>query len=97
MADVSDVFYTFGAYRPDMTATEEEAETQKLVQRNGLVDAFLMEEIPADVLLDCIEEHGLDAAGYVKNIVSQIDHIKPSQLIQFDDGLGILSQGLILP
>ncbi len=62
------VFDTVQIYNPDYSYEDLMAESERLIQRQKAIQVFLSGELPPDVVLDMLEEHGIDAAIYTEQI-----------------------------
>lgn len=66
--DVQELFCTFGAESPDFNASDIDAECRRLFERQKAIALMLDGKLPADYVLDMIEEHGGDAAEYTVQV-----------------------------
>ena len=73
--DVLDPFLTYLDENPDYGASDLNRAFEQLWVRQGLIQDWLDGKEYVDVVLDCIEEHGLEAAGYVEAVCDQIDRV----------------------
>lgn len=61
-------FDTYLFEHPDFNEEDRMLEIQRLFQRQRAIDCLLEGTLPPEVLLDMLEEHGIDAAHYAEQI-----------------------------
>ena len=71
--DILDPFMTYLDPNPEFGPSDERRAIEQLSVRQGLIQDWLDGDEYVDAVLDCIEEHGLDAAGYVDAVTESID------------------------
>ncbi len=50
-------------------------ETQNLYLRQTLIDGFVAGEVDPEVVLDCLQEHGIDAGIYAESVSDTVDRL----------------------
>ncbi|MEO1349060.1 MAG: hypothetical protein AAFW84_09710 [Cyanobacteria bacterium J06635_15] len=96
MADISDPFMTFLEEHPDFSESDEQRAVERLLKRQDAVQSFLIEEVPPEVVLDCLSEQGISPDKYVQNVLRHIQCIQPSDVAVMTDEMGIMDNKLIL-
>ncbi|MBE9065134.1 hypothetical protein IQ260_00510 [Leptolyngbya cf. ectocarpi LEGE 11479] len=72
--DVIDPFLTYLDQNPEYGQSDKAKAVEQLSVRQGLIQDWLDGKEYVDAVLDCIEEHGLNAAGYVEAVTDAVDH-----------------------
>lgn len=65
-----EVFYTYFQPHPDYNFEDIVAESNRLFQRQRAIQAMLDGILPPDILLDMLDEHGIDPIEYVNSIAT---------------------------
>ncbi|HEY9672239.1 MAG TPA: hypothetical protein V6D11_12395 [Waterburya sp.] len=65
-------FDTYLFEHPDFSEEDRMQEINRLFQRQRAVQCLLDGILPPDVLLDVLQEHGIDAANYVEGIAGAL-------------------------
>lgn len=73
--DIIDPFLTYLAQHSEYDEGDNRRAIEQLSVRQGLIQDWLDGNEYVDAVLDCIEEHGLNAAGYVDAVTDHIDQI----------------------
>ena len=95
--DVIDPFLTFYRFHPDHNVQDERKETELLYQRQGAIEDMLEGREHVDVVLDMLEEQGIDAAAYADAVHDQVTAIVDSGIVYLTNESGLLlPQGAIL-
>ena len=91
--DILDPFLTYLVQNPEFGASDERRAIEQLSTRQGLIQGWMDGDEYVDAVLDCIEEHGLDAAGYAQAVEDSV-----SQFI-YDGGAAYITNesGVLLP
>lgn len=71
--DVLDPFMTYLEVHPDFNASDDRRAIEQLATRQGVIMDWLNGETGTDAVLDCIEEQGLNAAGYAQSVSDAVD------------------------
>jgi len=87
--DIRDPFLTFLETDADYSQADEIAAVKRLFLREQLMDAFLSGKEHADTVLDCLEEHGIDAEAFVQEVEAGVDIITSGSdpYVQNESGL----------
>lgn len=95
--DLIDPFLTFYQENADHSRADGRQEAEKLFQRQGLIEDFLEGRERADTVLDCIDEHGLDAASYADAVHDAITAIVDCGTVYISNDAGLLlPRGIVL-
>lgn len=95
--DFIDPFLTFLENNADHSGADDRRAAAQLFQRQVLIEGFLEGREGADTVLDCLEEHGIDAAGYADAVHGQIEAIVDNGTVYIGNEAGLLlPRGLVL-
>lgn len=73
-------FITYADNNPDFNEADSLAEAERLFQRQTVIEAVLQGKEHPDVMLDMLEEHGIDAAEYVESAEEGVDLVIANQI-----------------
>ncbi|MDV3352014.1 hypothetical protein SPB21_22450 [Leptothoe sp. ISB3NOV94-8A] len=71
--DILDPFMTWLDMNPEHGESDQRRAIEQLAVRQELIQNWLDGNEYVDAVLDCIEEHGLDAAGYVEAVENSVN------------------------
>ena len=81
---------------PDHDAQDKRRETEQLFQRQGAIEDLLEGRGHVDVVLDLLEEQGVDAAAYADEVHAQVTAIIDSGVVYLSNEAGLLlPQGFV--
>lgn len=91
--DFLDPFLTFAANHPDFNRADSRRATEQLFLRQQLIEDFIEGNETAEAVLDCIEEHGIDASEYAQGVENTVDAIVSDGKIYLTNEAGLLLPG----
>lgn len=87
--DFESPFLTYEGRETDPQYDSPEEETRELFIRQNLIFDFLEGAEFPDVVLDCLDEHGIDPIAYVNSVEESIDWIIQNNIKITDAGLWV--------
>lgn len=94
--DIIDPFLTFCAEHPDHDRQDARRAAEQLYQRQGAIEDMLEGREHVDVVLDMLEEQGVDAAAYADAVHGQVSAIIDSGVVYLSNESGLLlPQGIV--
>lgn len=73
--DLIDPFLTFLEQDPDFGPSDDRRAVEQLFLRQKLIEDFLSGREHPDTVLDCLEEHGIDAEAFVQEVEAGVARI----------------------